>query len=198
MMAITFHEFAHGWVARKLGDRTAELEGRLSLNPIHHIDPVGTILLPLIALMTGAPLIGWAKPVPINAYNFRDPKAGMMWSAAAGPMMNILLAVIGTLLLKILFSSGIYIATLQIFLNILILLNVRLAVFNMLPIPPLDGGRVLVGLLPKKQSDVVSSLEPYGFFIIMGLVLLGVLHYFLIYPTMIIIKLLDSLLQFGL
>lgn len=195
LMAISFHECAHAWAAKKLGDPTGEVEGRLTLNPAAHIDPVGTILLPMMALLTtsGRFFIGWAKPVPINIYNFKNPKQGMIWSAVAGPAMNLALAVAGTFLLKLVFALGFNSLAIEALLESIILVNVGLAVFNMLPIPPLDGGHVLLGLLPREQANFYRSIEPYGFFIILGLSYFGVLRHVLYYPTYAILRLLSGL-----
>ena len=177
LVAIIFHEVAHGWVAFQLGDSTAARMGRLTLNPISHIDLFGTVLMPLFLIIAGAPFVfGYAKPVPVNFYNLRRPKRDMIWVAAAGPATNILLAAASLYFFKLLDSSG---GVLPAFLGIplahmaqySVAINAMLASFNLLPLPPLDGGRVLVGLLPEPYSSTVARIEPYGFLIILVLLM---------------------------
>ncbi|MCG6912134.1 MAG: site-2 protease family protein [Deltaproteobacteria bacterium] len=188
-MALTFHEFAHGWVAGKLGDRTAESLGRLTLNPKDHIDPFGTLLLPGMLILMHSPVVfGWAKPVPINPYNFKNPRRGMMWSALGGPVINLLLAGVLAVAFKGMLHSGIMIKPLLIFLIVAVQLNVFLAVFNLIPIPPLDGGRVLVGLLPQAQAAAYSRIEPFGFLIVIALMYFDVLDRFLFYPIVLVMR----------
>ncbi len=173
IVAIVPHEYAHGWVANKLGDPTAKEAGRLTLNPLKHIDPFGTIILPgiLLTLMflgMNKFLFGWAKPVPVNFARLQNPKRDMMLVGIAGPITNILIAIVLIQLLKLnLFPSG------QELLQSAIFLNVLLAVFNMIPIPPLDGSRVVMGLLPNRWAYFYMQLEPYGILIVFALFYLG-------------------------
>jgi len=172
LLAITLHEAAHGYVANMLGDDTAKRMGRLSLNPGRHIDPFGTVLLPLLLFVMKAPfLFGYAKPVPVNIRNLANPRRGMMWVALAGPGINLTLAVISALLMHLVMVLP-AMAQEWFVLNLVhsIQINLLLALFNMLPIPPLDGGRVAVGLLPEPLARPVARIEPYGMFILIGLI----------------------------
>src|SRR5882672_1954018 len=181
VFAITLHEAAHGYVARMFGDRTAEMQGRITLNPLKHIDPVGTILVPgvlmLAAKFGGPPFIfGWAKPVPVAFGNLRDPKRDMLWVAAAGPGANFAMALAWGLLLKVVAPGGVFEDPhLILMARIGISVNLVLMALNLLPLPPLDGGRIAVSLLPMPAARVFARLEPYGFFIIIALLAFGVL-----------------------
>jgi len=179
LVSLTFHEAAHAWSADTLGDPTARQLGRVSLNPAVHIDPIGTVVFPLIAMLTNLPLIGWAKPVPVNIHNLHGHwKRKYMLIAAAGPASNLVLAVTCALGVRLIgFEGGSTPATSQIFqfLLLMVVINVLLAVFNMIPVPPLDGGNVLAGLLHGAAADAYNRLRPYGMFILYGLLLSGLL-----------------------
>lgn len=181
LFAITLHEAAHGYVARYFGDTTAYLQGRISLNPLRHIDPVGTILLPLLTLWVGGILFGWAKPVPVNFAALRNPKKDMLWVAIAGPASNLVMALGWALVYKMAWTfPGNYFAEPLIGMAEWgIKINVVLMVLNLLPLPPLDGGRVAVSLLPRQQAYQLSRIEPYGMFILIFLAVTPVLGWIL-------------------
>ncbi len=178
LFAVVLHEVAHGWVADRLGDDTARWMGRLTLNPIKHIDPVGTIAIPLLLIIVGSPfLFGYAKPVPINFNKLRRPRQDMVWVALAGPVTNMLLALASALLLfvivKLPASMGWAIEPVALMAQASIIINLVLCIFNLLPLPPLDGGRVAVGMLPGPAAYQLSRFEPYGFLIIVALLAFG-------------------------
>jgi Zn-dependent protease len=193
LFAITIHEAAHGWAASKFGDDTARSMGRVTLNPIAHIDLFGTVLLPFLLVIMGAPAFGWAKPVPVNPFNLRNPRKDNLWISAAGPLSNILAAAVS--LFAIILIKGLSPGASAFFVGrgglsngihplgglILIffygaLVNTYLAVFNLIPIPPLDGSGVLMGFLSEEGAEKIERLRPYGFLIVIGLIYLGVLN----------------------
>ncbi len=200
VMSLTVHEAAHAWSADRLGDSTARTLGRLSLNPAVHVDPIGTILFPLIAMVTNLPLIGWAKPVPVNPAHLRPHwRQKFMWIAAAGPASNLVLAAIASVVLLVIApaeSSGDAIAgplaaRMEYLLQTAVVVNVLLALFNMVPIPPLDGGNVLAGLLTGPMADTYDRLlRPYGFVILYALMLTGILWMVIEPPAAFLLRLL--------
>jgi Zn-dependent protease len=186
IFAITLHEAAHGYAAKYFGDRTAYMMGRVTLNPFSHIHLVGTILLPLLLYFStgGALLFGYAKPVPVNFGNLRHPKRDMVWVALAGPAANLVQAIVWALLFVVYTDFGV---TEKFFLAMCkagVLSNVVMFAFNLFPLPPLDGGRIVVGLLPWKQAYQFSRIEPYGFFIVMALAITGVVNHLWLDPVM--------------
>jgi Zn-dependent protease len=188
IFAITVHEAAHGYVARHFGDNTAEVMGRVTLNPMKHIDPIGTILMPLMLYFatSGAFLFGYAKPVPVNFGRLRHPKRDMIWVALAGPVSNFIQAILWAVLFVGLAAAGFDNET--FFIKMAqggILVNLVMWAFNLFPLPPLDGGRVLAGLLPNGPAQqFLARIEPYGFFIVMGLVIAGVVSNYWLRPLM--------------
>ena len=186
IFSITLHEAAHGYAARYFGDNTAWMMGRVSLNPMKHIDPMGTILLPLMLYFatSGAFLFGYAKPVPVNFGQLRHPKRDMVWVALAGPAMNFLQALAWGAFLFVLKGADVSEPFLIKMCQGGVLVNVVMCVFNLFPIPPLDGGRILVGLLPYRQAIAVSRIEPWGFYIVMALVVTKIINTFWMLPLM--------------
>lgn len=186
LLAVSLHEAAHAWMADRKGDSTARLLGRLTFNPLKHIDPIGTILVPTLMIIFTGFAFGWAKPVPVDARNLKNPKKDMMWVALAGPASNFIMALIWAFLLHISVMFVDSRSVISLFFLLMpvagITINVILGVLNLLPIPPLDGGRIMAGLLSPRASLQYSKIEPYGFFIIIGLMLTGLLSY-IIFPV---------------
>ena len=185
LLSLTVHEAAHAWSADRLGDSTARLLGRVSFNPLVHIDWLGTVVLPLVAAYSNFPIIGWAKPVPVNMSRLRHPRRDFMIIAAAGPLSNLALAVVAAVLFQVVASDSAPARGLNMtdILYVAGAINVSLAVFNLVPIPPLDGGNVLAGLLPAAGADVLDRIRPFGFIVLYGLMLSGILGDIIRPPT---------------
>jgi Zn-dependent protease len=191
--SVIFHEFAHGMVAYRHGDDTAYLSGRLSFNPLPHIDPVGTLLLPAACVFMGMPAIGWARPVPVNPYRLHRPRADMAIVALSGPLSNVFLALVSALVLKgvTLFLTGDLAFTLLKAFSFSVLINLALAIFNMIPVFPLDGSQVALGLLHGRALEIYEKHLPYGVYIILGLVLTGLVKFIVLPPLSIAAMLLS-------
>ena len=196
LFSLTVHESAHAWSAAKLGDSTARRLGRVSLNPVVHIDPVGTLLLPFLAFTTGSPIIGWAKPVPVDSRNLKHPRQDFLYIAAAGPASNIVIAVVASVAMAVLPVSPVSVGPgpalpLWNIAATMFELNLLLAIFNMVPIPPLDGGNVLAGLLPEGLARVFDkTIRPWGFILLYALLLTGGLRYVITPPYLFLSELL--------
>jgi Zn-dependent protease len=196
LVSLTIHEAAHAWTADRLGDPTARLLGRVSLNPVVHIDPIGTILLPILAAMSNFPIIGWAKPVPVNVSRLRHHRRDFMIVAAAGPLSNLAQALVATVALRAILGGALGSAdagAVSLAGEVLIRavqINLLLAFFNLLPIPPLDGGNVLAGLLPERGAALLDAVRPFGFILLYALMLSGVLAQLIVPPTRFFLRLL--------
>ena len=189
IVALTIHEAAHAWTADKLGDPTARLLGRVSLNPIVHIDPIGTVLLPLLAMFSGLPILGWAKPVPVNISRLRHHRRDFMIVAAAGPVSNLLQAFIIAGVFRMLYDPSAS-DLLPAILKYAVTTNLILAFFNLIPIPPLDGGNVLAGLVPENAARVIDQVRQFGFIALYALMLSGILTELIMPPTVFFYRLL--------
>jgi Zn-dependent protease len=190
LISLTIHEAAHAWTADRLGDPTARLLGRVSLNPLVHIDLIGTVVLPLVAIVSNLPLIGWAKPVPVDMRNLRHPMRDFAIVAAAGPISNILQAIAAAMLLRLMFAGGTVSSIPFEVLRMYIVTNLLLAFFNLIPVPPLDGGNVLMGLLPPRLAASYAQLRQYGFFVLYALMLTGIASAIVLPPTRLLMRIL--------
>jgi Zn-dependent protease len=194
IFSLTVHEMAHAWSASRLGDQTARRLGRVSLNPVVHIDPIGTLLLPLLAMISSAPIIGWAKPTPVNTRNLRHPRRDHILVTMAGPISNLMMAVAATIAMRALPVAAAPVGGVDLAGSMLTIageavhLNVLLAVFNLLPIPPLDGGHIVAGLLPPPLAMRFRAIEQYGFLILMGLLITGALRSLIAPPYYLILS----------
>jgi Zn-dependent protease len=200
VISLSIHEAAHAWSADRLGDTTARMLGRVSLNPAVHADPIGTILFPLVSMLSGVPLLGWAKPVPVNILNLHGHwKRKFMLIAAAGPASNVVLATLAAIVLRVVLGSLGQPATGPVvgFLVAVVELNVLLAVFNMVPLPPLDGGNVLAGLLRGPAADLFDKIRPYGFIVLYGLMFSGILWSLIDPPRNAIMRVLAMIVNPG-
>jgi Zn-dependent protease len=194
LISLTIHEAAHAWTADRFGDRTARMLGRVSLNPLVHVDWIGTVLLPIIAAVSNLPLIGWAKPVPVNVRNLRHPRRDFMIIAAAGPISNLLQACLAAVLLRLAIGvvdpPNVYASPVVTALLLAVQINLLLAFFNLIPVPPLDGGNVLMGLLPPNLAAAYSAVRQYGFIILYALMLTGVASALIMPPTRLFLRVL--------
>jgi Zn-dependent protease len=190
LISLTIHEAAHAWTADRLGDPTARLLGRVSLNPLVHVDPIGTVVLPLVAAVSHLPLIGWAKPVPVNMRNLRDPRRDFMIVAAAGPISNLLQALVAALLFRGFLAAGVGMGVALPVLERAVVINLLLAFFNLIPVPPLDGGNVALGLLPPALAASYARLRQFGFIILYALMLSGVASAIIFPPTNFFLRIL--------
>ena len=190
LVSLSVHEAAHAWTADRLGDPTARLQGRITLNPMAHIDWIGTVLFPLVAIYSNVPLLGWAKPVPVNWENLKSPRRDFALVAAAGPASNLILATIGAAILGL--GAGMLSYRAFDLVGRFVLLNALLAVFNMIPVPPLDGGNVAAGLLPLPIARLIDQVRPYGFLILYALLFTGVLGDYVFPIALTIVRFLVS------